>query len=288
MDIGNFLRPPCRRLSGGSDWSAASSGSSCEASLWDWERKEPLAILPEAETSQDRRQSEVSECLSEGSGDYQPFPHHHHFLQPPGEERRLSSLSVSSASGEEELPSAGQQPGPGMWSVGGWLRYHRLHKYSSALVCLTYHQLLHLTQDQLLSMGVTKGAARKIYKCVQNLHRRPETLTGICEKLEAGRGDLRQHMVELEEVIRSPVLVEEEGGRSLVEQIVVVMTRLCSSLLLCPRTDHKTASQFVSLLDCCLACPHYSAHHRQLFQSWKQKVKIIWTSQPLSSFLGNY
>ena len=92
---------PCRRLSGGSDWSAVSSGSSCEASLWEWERKEPLAILPEAETSnierQDRRQSEVSECLSEGSGDYQASPHHPHYLRLPGEERRFSSLSVSSA-----------------------------------------------------------------------------------------------------------------------------------------------------------------------------------------------
>ena len=89
------MSPPSRRLSGGSDWSAASSGSSCEASLWDWERKEPLAILPESETSNIvRRQSEVSECLSEESGDYLAFPHHH--LQLPGEERRLSSLSVSS------------------------------------------------------------------------------------------------------------------------------------------------------------------------------------------------
>ena len=97
---------PRRRLSGGSDWSAASSGSSCSSSLWEWERKAgPLAILPEGEASsidrQDRRQSEVSECLSEESGDYQgeyqAYPHHHQFLQLPGEERRLSSLSVSSA-----------------------------------------------------------------------------------------------------------------------------------------------------------------------------------------------
>ena len=89
---------PSRRLSGGSDWSAVSSGSSCEASLCDWERKEPLAILPEAETSNIvRRQSEVSEYLSEESGDYHAYPHHHHHLQLPGEERRLSSQSVSSA-----------------------------------------------------------------------------------------------------------------------------------------------------------------------------------------------
>ena len=90
------MSPPSRRLSGGSDWSAASSGSSCEASLWDWERKEPLAILPESETSNIvRRQSEVSECLSEESRDYHAY--HHPHLQLPGEERRLSSQSVSSA-----------------------------------------------------------------------------------------------------------------------------------------------------------------------------------------------
>ena len=177
-----------------------------------------------------------------------------------------------------------------MWSVPGWLKYHRLHKYSSSLMLLSYQQLLDLTQDQLLSMGATKGAARKIYKCVQNLHRRPQTLTGICEDLEAGRGEMRQHILELEDVIRSPILLEEEGGagQALVEQIVVSLTRLCSSILLSPSTDHKTASQFVRLLDCCLSSPHYSVQHRQLFQSWKQKVKIIWTSQPLSSFLGNY
>ena len=48
-----------------------------------------------------------------------------------------------------------------------------------------------------------------------------------------------------------------------------------------------SASQFVSLLDCGLSSPLYSPHHRQLFQSWKQKVKTIWTSYPLTNFIGN-
>ena len=82
-------------------------------------------------------------------------------------------------------------------------------------------------------------------------------MTGICEDLEAGRGEMRQHILELEDVIRSPILLEEEGGagQALVEQIVVSLTRLCSSILLSPSTDHKTASQFVRLLDCCLSSP---------------------------------
>ena len=219
--------------------------------------------------------------------------------------KSLCSLTRSTGwSSLEEEPC----PGPGMSSVVGWLKYHRLHKYSSVLMVLSYQQLLDLTQDKLLAMGATMGAARKIYKCVQNLHKRPETLRGICENLEAGKGEMRQHIAELEDVIRSPVLVEEDGGgaagaggaggggvgggaggggAALVEQMVLSLTRLTSRLLLCPRTDHKTAGQFVGLLDCCLSSPHFSAHHRQLFQSWKQKVKIIWTSQPLSGFLGN-
>ena len=81
-------------MSGGSDWSGVSSGSSCSAgSVWDWERKEPLAILQETDT--DRRSSAVSDCLSESSGEHQ----HHHLLQLPQDgviERRLSSQSVSS------------------------------------------------------------------------------------------------------------------------------------------------------------------------------------------------
>ena len=97
----------------------------------------------------------------------------------------------------------------------------------------------------MLFLNLYKGAARKISKCVQKLHERSQTLTDICESLEKGCGDLVKHLSDLEDVVRSPLLVEdgeESGGRVLLSQIVLSLTKLCSSLLLSPTTDSKTGS----------------------------------------------
>ena len=146
-------------------------------------------------------------------------------------------------------------------SVGEWLKHHRLHKYTNVLTSISHQvrgtvsyvmlglaqELMELTEEKLISMGITKGASRKISKCVQKLHERPETLTEICESLDKGSGDIQSLLSEMEDVVRSPILVEKESGgdcsgRDLINQIVVTLTKLCSSLLLSPTTDRKTGN----------------------------------------------
>ena len=148
--------------------------------------------------------------------------------------------SFDSRESQEEL-----QFKPGMRSVPGWLKYHRLHKYTSLFVCMSYQDLLDLTEEKLLSLGATKGAARKISKCVEKLHERHDTLQDICDSLDKGTGDIRKHLSDLEDVLKSPVLLEEDagkdcGGQNLISLIVMSLTKLCSSLLLSPTSDSKT------------------------------------------------
>ena len=93
--------------------------------------------------------------------------------------------------------------------------------------------------------------------------------------------DLWPALTELEDILRSPIHVEDGGagggaGGALVSQLVSTLTRLCSALLLSPATDNKTANQFVSLLNICLGSDLFSAQQKQLFLSWKQKIRVLW------------
>ena len=42
-----------------------------------------------------------------------------------------------------------------------------------------------------------------------------------------------------------------------------------------PNTDQRTATQFMSLLDICLNSSHFDTSQKQLFMSWKQKIKDV-------------
>ena len=90
-------------------------------------------------------------------------------------------------------------------------------------------------------------------------------------------------MCELEDVIRSPIVFDEDSeGQLMVETIIVCLTKLCSQLLLSPNTDQRTATQFMSLLDICLNSSHFGTTQKQLFMSWKQKIKAIWSSHQIT------
>jgi len=172
--------------------------------------------------------------------------------------------------------------------------------------------MIHLTDEQLESQGVTKGARRKILNNIQKLVDRPRMLEEINIQLDMENCNIKKVLVELEVLLKSPVKIGpdrrglyrrkhdsgsrdsgaevsedeyDEGGSEcegskLVNMIMTTMKKTCSLLLLSQHTDGKQVSHFVSLLDTCLARDCYSQHQKQLLNSWKHKLCSIWNSAP--------
>ena len=122
-----------------------------------------------------------------------------------------------------------------------WLKYHRLHKYNQIVSSMTYQELINSTEDSLIQLGVTKGAARKLSKIIGKLHERKETLEAILNSIDNDVDlDIRKAMCDLEDVIRSPIFINEStDGTELIENIIICLTKVCSNLLLSPNTDSR-------------------------------------------------
>ena len=128
---------------------------------------------------------------------------------------------------------------PGMGSVPDWLKYHRLHKYSPIIMSMTYEEMLQIKEENLISLGITKGAARKLAKIIAFLHERQQILAEINGKLNQGTEvDVRRYLCDIEDIVKSPVLLEKDS--ELMDQIVSSLTNICSHLLLSPSTDGRT------------------------------------------------
>jgi len=200
----------------------------------------------------------------------------------------------------------------GMELVPVWLKLLRLHKYTDLIMALSYHEMIHLTDEQLESQGVTKGARRKILNNIQKLVDRPRMLEEINIQLDMENCNIKKVLVELEVLLKSPVKIGldrrgfyrrkhdsgsrdsgaevsedeyDEGGSEcegskLVNMIMTTMKKTCSLLLLSQHTDGKQVSHFVSLLDTCLARDCYNQHQKQLLNSWNHKLCSIWNSAP--------
>ena len=138
---------------------------------------------------------------------------------------------------------------PGMYNVPDWLKYHRLHKYSSIIMTMTYQEMMNMKEETLISLGVTKGAARKLSKIILRLHERSQMLDEINSNMtKGGDVDVRRFLCDMEEIVRSPILLISEirSTPTLLDQIVITLTNICSQLLLSPSTDGRTGNFCVS------------------------------------------
>ena len=108
-----------------------------------------------------------------------------------------------------------------------WLKLLRLHKYTGIesviefsclfpyftinlidlIMALSYHEMIHLTDEQLESQGVTKGARRKILNNIQKLVDRPRMLEEINIQLDMENCNIKKVLVELEVLLKSPVKI---------------------------------------------------------------------------------
>ena len=101
----------------------------------------------------------------------------------------------------------------GMENVPQWLKQLRLHKYTEYIMSLSYQELISLNEEKLQKMNVTKGARRKILLSIEKLSERPKTLATINSKLDREGCDIKEILLELETLIKSPVLILEAEKR---------------------------------------------------------------------------
>ncbi|XP_038641904.1 protein Smaug homolog 1 isoform X2 [Scyliorhinus canicula] len=88
--------------------------------------------------------------------------------------------------------------------VPTWLKSLRLHKYASLFSQLTYEEMMTLTEHQLESQNVTKGARHKIALSIQKLRERQGVLKSLEKDILEG-GNLRNALQELQQMIITPI-----------------------------------------------------------------------------------
>ena len=234
-----------------------------------------------------------------------------------GGRRDSSSSSVSPVS--PNIPAAvPENVAPGMEYVPQWLKFLRLHKYTDFIIGLTYQELLQLNDEKLEKMNVTKGARKKILLSIEKLSERHQNLTAILGKLETDGCDLKEILLEIEAIVRSPILIEDldnnarlqntsnsaadsgaevsddedkhgdageasaVSGTKLCDMIMKTLKQTTSVILLSQHMDSKQVALLTQTLDVCLSRSCFNLSQKQQVMSWKQKILALWGHFPAS------
>jgi hypothetical protein len=113
---------------------------------------------------------------------------------------------------------------------------------------MSYVEMMDLTEEKLVKMNVTKGAARKIVNSLQKLKERSKLLHDMNTDIDNGTGDIKNMIADLEGILKSPINIHHEAkelmetysdGKLLIDQITVTLRKLCSVLLLSQNTDPR-------------------------------------------------
>ncbi|XP_067116400.1 LOW QUALITY PROTEIN: protein Smaug homolog 1 [Osmerus mordax] len=245
-----------------------------------------------------------------------------------------SSVASSGSGGSEPLEEGGgggccpalhrstfYQEGSGMRDVPAWLKSLRLHKYAALFSTMTYDEMMSLTEQQLESQNVTKGARHKIIISIQKLRERQNMLRCLEKDVLEG-GNLRAPLQELHQMILTPIkacvtdepspqrpllgsegksvapgshLVGGGGGESesgsthvpegdIPGQFTRVMGKVCTQLLV-SRPDEDNISSYLQLIDKCLIHEAFTETQKKRLLSWKQQVQKLFRSFPRKTLL---
>ncbi|XP_036397888.1 protein Smaug homolog 1 isoform X3 [Megalops cyprinoides] len=269
-----------------------------------------------------------------------PTPHHQHpHLYPHhqryGSDDRLNGWQSSRDSGlggwhpqqgcenghlslypSSSVPSTINTVGTGSGTntnVPAWLKSLRLHKYAALFSTMTYDEMMSLTEQQLESQNVTKGARHKIVISIQKLKERQNMLRCLEKDVLEG-GNLRTPLQELHQMILTPIKAcssEESGQRPLLTsdgkvpsshmgeaesgtavitegdipaQFTRVMGKVCTQLLV-SRPDEENISSYLQLIDKCLIHEAFTETQKKRLLSWKQQVQKLFRSFPRKTLL---
>ncbi|XP_042161228.1 protein Smaug homolog 1 isoform X3 [Oncorhynchus tshawytscha] len=206
--------------------------------------------------------------------------------------------------------------------VPAWLKSLRLHKYAALFSTMTYDEMMSLTEQQLESQNVTKGARHKIVISIQKLKERQKMLRCLEKDVLEG-GNLRGPLAELHQMILTPIkavasdesspsspsstahrpLLSPEGksstapgggegetGTTLIAegdipgQFTRVMGKVCTQLLV-SRPDEENISSYLQLIDKCLLHEAFTETQKKRLLSWKQQVQKLIRSFPRKTLL---
>ncbi|XP_041943094.1 protein Smaug homolog 1 isoform X2 [Alosa sapidissima] len=202
-------------------------------------------------------------------------------------------------------------------NVPAWLKSLRLHKYASLFSTMTYDEMMSLTEEQLESQNVTKGARHKIIISIQKLKERQNMLRSLEKDVLEG-GNLRAPLQELHQMILTPIksfssdepsqhpLLGPEGKTGLPAshlaageaessttiisegdipgQFTRVMGKVCTQLLV-SRSDEENISSYLQLIDKCLIHEAFTETQKKRLLSWKQQVQKLFRSFPRKTLL---
>ncbi|XP_066550842.1 protein Smaug homolog 1 isoform X3 [Amia ocellicauda] len=202
-------------------------------------------------------------------------------------------------------------------NVPAWLKSLRLHKYAALFSTMTYDEMMSLTEQQLESQNVTKGARHKIVISIQKLKERQNMLRSLEKDVLEG-GNLRTPLQELHQMILTPIKASsngdsaqrsllgsdrkggspssqlgggeaESGGAVIAEgdlpaQFTRVMGKVCTQLLV-SRPDEENISSYLQLIDKCLLHEAFTETQKKRLLSWKQQVQKLFRSFPRKSLL---
>uniref|UniRef100_A0A8C4ZDM7 Protein Smaug homolog 1 n=1 Tax=Gadus morhua TaxID=8049 RepID=A0A8C4ZDM7_GADMO len=232
-----------------------------------------------------------------------------------------SSIASSGSGGSETL----EEEGSGVRDVPAWLKSLRLHKYAALFSTMTYDEMMSLTEQQLESKQVTKGARHKIVISIQKLKER-QNLLRCLEKDVLEGGNLRAPLQELHQMIGTPIKAfsggddgdgaspqrpllgpdsksvapgshlagggggEGEAGASAVAEgdLPSQFTRVMGKVctqLLVSRPDEENISSYLQLIDKCVIHESFTETQRKRLLSWKQQVQRLFRSIPRKTLL---
>ncbi|XP_035599315.1 protein Smaug homolog 1 isoform X2 [Oncorhynchus keta] len=210
-------------------------------------------------------------------------------------------------------------------NVPAWLKSLRLHKYAALFSTMTYDEMMSLTEQQLESQNVTKGARHKIVISIHKLKERQNMLRCLEKDVLEG-SNLRAPLAELHQMILTPIKAvasdeslpssttqqpllslegksraasgshlapgggEGETGVTLIAEgdIPGQFTRVMGKVctqLLVSRPDEENISSYMQLIDKCLLHEAFTETQKKRLLSWKQQVQKLFRSFPRKTLL---
>uniref|UniRef100_A0A8C7RSE8 Protein Smaug homolog 1 n=1 Tax=Oncorhynchus mykiss TaxID=8022 RepID=A0A8C7RSE8_ONCMY len=210
-----------------------------------------------------------------------------------------SSVASSGSGGSEHLEDGGglhrsstfHEEGSCMRDVPAWLKSLRLHKYAALFSTMTYDEMMSLTEQQLESQNVTKGARHKIVISIQKLKERQKMLRCLEKDVLEG-GNLRGPLAELHQMILTPIkaVASDESSPSSPSSTAhrPLLSPEGKSSAAPGGGEGETGTTLIAEGDIPGHCPTHNAFtetQKKRLLSWKQQVQKLIRSFPRKTLL---